>query len=68
MPNCLTNAHIFQRVLAFDVAVQELVAIGIECQILHPRFLTLDDLDIRIRLQARDILRRRLKHEIDFAR
>ena len=63
----LANTLVLERVLAFDVRIEELVAILIHADEHDAIFNALDHFDVRCLLQPRNVLRRRIVDEIDLA-
>ena len=61
------DAHILERIFLFHAGVQQFVAMDIKCQVLHALLGAFDDFHIGPGFEARDVLRRRIVHEIHFA-
>ena len=63
----LAHAQVLQRVLPLHVRVLELVALLVHHQEDHAVLEALDHLHLRVLLQARDVLERRVEHEVHLA-
>ena len=63
----LSHTHILERILAFDVRVEQFVAGLVHADEDDPVFGAFEHLDVGCLLQARYVLRRRIVDQVDLA-
>ncbi len=64
----LAHAHVLQRVLAFDVAADQFIAVLVHAKEDGAVLDTVHDLEVAVLAQARQVLRTGVEHEIDLTR